>query len=150
MYLRHCITYCKEIKLVNWISYFMSIIWKYGAGHECLYFRDGFRIFRRLASGHNRVEAIMIIRRVRDSPDGSICFNDRILSFNDIPISFLPCRFGVASVSIDYAIIEGILGISLVRNETSLHLEIFIFLRQYRHVPATKISVEEFAGEIKK
>lgn len=94
---------------------FMSVVCKYGSGYKCFYFSCGFCVLWRFASSHNRVKAITIICCIRNGTNSSICFNNRIFSFNCISVSFFPCWFRVASISVDYAVIKGIFGIRLIK-----------------------------------
>lgn len=106
----------------------MPVACKYGTGYERFYFDRRFHILWRFASSYNRIKTVMIICCVRNSTDGSVCLNNRIFSFNYISISFLPCWFRVASISVNYAIIERILGIRL-KKIIVLSYYIYIILR---------------------
>lgn len=95
----------------------MPVAWKYGTGHECFHLGCGLRVLRGLTSGHNRVEAVVIVCRVRNSTDSPVRFDHRIFSLNSIAVSFFPCRFGVAGISVDYSIIKRVLGVRLKKQK---------------------------------
>lgn len=83
-------------------------------------------------SGHNCVEAVVVVRSVVDGTNGTIRFHQRILSLNHITITMFHLRFMVASMSISYTILVIVSWISLLGRRRK-NLVCFIFQAVFDH-----------------
>lgn len=87
-------------------------IFRFGLNSPC-------RMRRR--SLNDRIESIVIVRRVIHGPPGTIGIGETVLSSHHVPVSRLVLALGVARVTVVNVVSEGVLGMGIEGFHPSLH-----------------------------